>query len=194
MEHSQEKRRRPVPVRRRRRRRRHSVGGCLAAVYCRTGCIAVDRRETRRFNAKSYRQQGSQPLNPTYNAVDFRRRFCMSRPLFLRIMDTVQQVDSYFAQKPDATGQMGFLVLQKCSSAILQLAYDVSPDSLDESLRVAESTGRKCLRHFVAAIVQVFGDRYLHQPNAQDVQSLSAEDEARGFPGMLGSLDCMHWF
>uniref|UniRef100_M4B3D4 Uncharacterized protein n=1 Tax=Hyaloperonospora arabidopsidis (strain Emoy2) TaxID=559515 RepID=M4B3D4_HYAAE len=65
MEHSQEKRRRPVPVRRRRRRRRHSVGGCLAAVYCRTGCIAVDRRETRRFNAKSYRQQGSQPRTGT---------------------------------------------------------------------------------------------------------------------------------
>ena len=52
----------------------------------------------------------------------------MSRPLILCIMDTVQQVDSYFARKPDATGQMGFPVLQKCTSAMRQLANSVAPD------------------------------------------------------------------
>ena len=75
-----------------------------------------------------------------------------------------------------------------------QLVYGVSPDLLDESLRMAGSTGRECLRRFVAAILQAFGERYLRQPNAQDVQRLLAENEARGFAAMLGSLDCMHWF
>ena len=41
----------------------------------------------------------------------------------------------------------------------------------------------------VAAIVQAFGERFLRQPNAQDVQRLLADTDARGFPGMLGSLD-----
>uniref|UniRef100_M4BKA7 Uncharacterized protein n=1 Tax=Hyaloperonospora arabidopsidis (strain Emoy2) TaxID=559515 RepID=M4BKA7_HYAAE len=89
-----------------------------------------DSTQGRLVNKDCNRVQGHERLmkdyiaeNPTYNAIDLRRRFCMSRPLFLRIMDTVQQVDGYFAQKPDATGQMGFLVLQKCTSAMRQLAY-----------------------------------------------------------------------
>ena len=118
----------------------------------------------------------------------------MSRPLFLLIMDTVQQIDSYFAQKPDATGQTGFSVLQKCTSAMRQLAYGVSPDSLDNVLRMVENTVRERLCRFVAAIVQAFEERCLRQPNAQDVRHISAENEARGFPRMLDSLDCMHWF
>ena len=123
--------------------------------------------------------------NPTYNTVDVSRWFRISRPLFLLIMDTVQQIGSYFAQKPDATGPMGISVLHKCTLKMRQLAYGVSPDSLDKSLPMAESTGRERLRRLVAAIVQAFGERYLRQPNLQDVQRLLAENEARGFPGMF---------
>ncbi|XP_021972042.1 uncharacterized protein LOC110867222 [Helianthus annuus] len=36
--------------------------------------------------------------------------------------------------------------------------------------------------------------QYLRKPNAYDVQQLYQAHEARhGFPGMLGSIDCMHW-
>ncbi|GKA17426.1 putative nuclease HARBI1 [Tanacetum coccineum] len=37
----------------------------------------------------------------------------------------------FFRVRPDATGIPGFSVIMKCTSAIRQLAYGVTPDSLD---------------------------------------------------------------
>jgi hypothetical protein len=33
----------------------------------------------------------------------------------------------------------------------------------------------------------------LQKPNEEDAAKLLAVAEERGFPGMMGSLDCMHW-
>ena len=42
--------------------------------------------------------------------------------------------------------------------------------------------------------MQVFGQQYLRKPNAIDIQRLLEMHEGKhGLPGMLGSLDCMHW-
>lgn len=39
----------------------------------------------------------------------------------------------------------------------------------------------------------MYGEQYLRSPNVDDVARLLEENAARGFPGMLGSLNCMHW-
>ncbi|KAH0739097.1 hypothetical protein KY290_037802 [Solanum tuberosum] len=45
----------------------------------------------------------------------------------------------------------------------------------------------------IVSTVEVFGERYLRSPTPNDVARLLHIGEQRGFPGMLGSLDCMHW-
>jgi hypothetical protein len=46
---------------------------------------------------------------------------------------------------------------------------------------------------FAKSIIRVFGPEYLRAPNEEDTKKLMAMNEARGWPGMLGSIDCMHW-
>lgn len=79
---------------------------------------------------------------PRFHADMFRRRFRMSKSLFIRICQGIINYSvapvpacfTYFHQKRDATGLLGFNVFQKCTSAIRQLAYSTTPDALDEYL------------------------------------------------------------
>ena len=52
---------------------------------------------------------------------------------------------------------------------------------------------KSLIRRLVAAIIEAFGDEYLSSPNEQDMARLLASAERRGFLGMLGCQDCMHW-
>jgi hypothetical protein len=131
--------------------------------------------------------------DPVYGAALFRRRFRMHRPLFLRIYEHLQQDDDYFVQKCDATGQLGLSGLQNMTAAIRMLAYGMAADAVDEYVRIGESTTIECLKKFCKGIINIFGQEYLRSPNAADIQRLLNKGEQRGFPGMLGSLDCMHW-
>ncbi|XP_012851118.1 PREDICTED: uncharacterized protein LOC105970840 [Erythranthe guttata] len=131
--------------------------------------------------------------NPTYPDVYFRRRFRMSRFLFCQIISGVETHDSYFVQRNDALGVPGLSSLQKVIAAYRILAYGVPADFLDDHIRIGESTAIESLRHFVKAIIAVFGEKYLRAPNEDDLSRLLQINERRGFPGMLGSIDCMHW-
>ena len=59
-------------------------------------------------------------------------------------------------------------------------------------VRMGESTCLKTTAKFARPAVEVFGPEYLRESNVQDTEKLLAIGEARGFPGMLRSIDCMH--
>ncbi|KAL6228529.1 hypothetical protein ACLB2K_002478 [Fragaria x ananassa] len=129
---------------------------------------------------------------PVYPEHKFRRRYRMSRSLFLRIADAVKDHDNFFMQQRDGIGKPGLTTFQKLTAVFRMLAYGVPADSLDEYIKIGESTAIRCLKRFCRAVIEVFGERYLRTPNADDVARLLYIGEERGFPGMLGSLDCMH--
>ncbi|XP_057784880.1 uncharacterized protein LOC131002396 [Salvia miltiorrhiza] len=165
---------------------------------------AHPRRRRRKVAKKAYihrdREAGALRLhtnyfaeNPVYLDNVFRRRFRMRRALFLCIVNVVAS-DPYFQQRTDALGRPGFTPLQKCTVVIRMLANGGAADQYDEYLRIAESTSLECLRRFCRAIIHLFSAEYLRRPTSADCQQLLAMHEAKhGFPGMLGSLDCMHW-
>ena len=79
-------------------------------------------------------------------------------------------------------------------SAMRMLALGTATDVVAEMVRMGG--GRTCQKttvKFARAVVEVFGAEYLGEPNMQDIEKLLAIEETRGFLGMHGLIDCMHW-
>ena len=117
----------------------------------------------------------------------------MHRPLFLRIVNDVVAHDPYFVQRRDAAHKLGLSSLQKVVVAFRMLSYGVAADAIDEYVRIGESTSIETLKRFVRAVVNIYDEQYLRAPTPTDTARLLELGEQRGFPGMLGSIDCMHW-
>ena len=69
----------------------------------------------------------------------FRRRFRMSHPLFLRIVNEVEQYDPYFIQRIYVVGVLGLSSLQKITAAYTIIAYETPTDSMDEYIRLEKA-------------------------------------------------------
>ena len=117
----------------------------------------------------------------------------MSRSIFLRIQSKVETYEPYFIQKRDNAQRLGLSSLQKIIAAFRMLAYGVTADFMDEYARIGESIAIESLKKFVKAVVDIFSKEYLRSPNNEDIARLLFNGERRGFSGMLGSIDCMHW-
>jgi hypothetical protein len=72
------------------------------------------------------------------------------------------------------------------------LAYGGPGDFHDEGLRMGESMVLKTVKEFASTIVKVFGDEFLRPPFESKLQHILSVNEACGFLGMIGSIDCMH--
>ncbi|KAI5343792.1 hypothetical protein L3X38_011668 [Prunus dulcis] len=154
----------------------------------------------RRRNVKRHRHSRSKNLLedyfiPTslYSDVDFRRRFRMQPHLFNKVMHDICNYDAYFVQKCDAAGVLELLPEQKLTAVIRMLAYGASADQVDEIARMGKSTTLEALVRFCQAVETLYTRDYLRRPTPRDLQRLLQKAEARGFPGMIGSIDCMDW-
>uniref|UniRef100_A0A0D3DB79 DDE Tnp4 domain-containing protein n=1 Tax=Brassica oleracea var. oleracea TaxID=109376 RepID=A0A0D3DB79_BRAOL len=87
----------------------------------------------------------------------------MNKSLFIHIVHRLSAEVEYFHQTQDALGRSSLSPLQK---------------------------SRKCLHKFTAGIILLFGDEYLRRPTPEDLARLLHIREQRGFPGMIGSIDC----
>jgi hypothetical protein len=87
---------------------------------------------------------------------------------------------------------LGFSTRQKCKVALRMLAYGGATDFHDEGLCMGKSTVLKTVKEFARTIVKVSRDEFLRPPSTSELQHILSVNEAHGFPGMIGSFDCMH--
>lgn len=150
--------------------------------------IARDRQEMHRRMMRDYFSD-----TPVYGPHIFRRRYRIRRSLFLHIMDRVCAYDNYFVQKVDATGLEGLFQHLKITATLCMLCYGLCADATDEYCKTSESTTMESLKRFCIAVRAEFEDYHSRQPTQHDFQKQLAINETRGFPGMFGSLDWMHY-
>jgi len=92
-------------------------------------------------------------------------------------MSDVEDHDDYFVQKRNAANVFGLSCFQKVTAAMRMLTYGTAADAADEYARIGESTTLESLRHFVRAVVELYEDEYLRQPNEADTARLLAMGE-----------------
>ncbi|GJS46282.1 ALP1-like protein [Tanacetum coccineum] len=162
--------------------------------------IPRERETTEQRLLKDY--FGNDEFEPKYPEEKFRRRYRMSFTLFNKIVNIILSYDvepipeyfTYFKPRYDATGRLRIGPILKCTSTIRQLAYDIAPDAFDEYLQVAERTSREFLDNFTKCIHVLYVEKFLRKPTAADIEkTYQLHEQKHGLPGMLESIDCMHW-
>ncbi|CAL2259708.1 unnamed protein product [Prunus armeniaca] len=128
-----------------------------------------------------------------YSDVHFRARYRMQPHLFNKVMHDICNYDDYFVQKKNCAGNLGLLLEQKFTAVIRMLAYESSADQVDEIARMGKSIILESLVRFCDAVENLYTRDYLRRPTPRDLQRLLQKAKSRGFPGMIGSIDCMHW-
>ena len=124
----------------------------------------------------------------------FHRNFRMSDYLFDRIhMDITDPVWGLFLGRPDAVGQKGPSSIQRMYSVIHRLAFGSCSFAVKDYSGVRSDLGRDCLYDFCKFIIRRYGRDYLGKWDKAAMLAEMAANEKRGFPGMLGSIDCCHW-
>ncbi|XP_026417516.1 uncharacterized protein LOC113313000 [Papaver somniferum] len=132
-------------------------------------------------------------FNCTYGPKKFKGRFALPRPLFLRILEQVCEFDHDLNQQTDVCSIPGHSPYMKMVAVMKHFAKGIAPDSLDDYTQMGATTIYHYAMKFMDAIIWIYNGRYMRQPTAQDTERILAENESRGFPGMLGSVDCFHW-
>lgn len=128
-----------------------------------------------------------------YSEHMFRRWHRISKQIFFIFSDAVLSVDSYTQQPEDCTGTKGLTTLQNITAAMRMLAYGCSADSLDETMRIAESTALGCLYRCSSAFVQPFKEKFERAPSDEKTKKLLQTADHLGFPETLGFVDCCKW-
>jgi hypothetical protein len=105
----------------------------------------------------------------------------------------MRDYDSYFRCKRNVTIKIGFTSYKIYSGAIRMLVYGVAYDLIDEDLRMSETTCLDSMYMFCKRVIRVFIKVHLREPNVDNTARLMSINEARGFLGMSGSIDCMNW-
>ncbi|KAI5330581.1 hypothetical protein L3X38_029979 [Prunus dulcis] len=77
--------------------------------------------------------------------------------------------------------------------AVPRMWTDIDILGVDKIVRMGKPTILESLVRFCDTVETLYTREYLRRPTLRDLQQLLKKAESHGFPGMIGSIDCMDW-
>jgi hypothetical protein len=88
---------------------------------------------------------------------------------------------------------MGTFVLSKDHLGPLAASLWLCYGHNGKVLLIRQSNCAQNLKEFCNSINALYGSKYLQKPEASNLTRILDINSRCGFPGCIGSLDCMHW-
>lgn len=64
---------------------------------------------------------------------------------------------------------------------------------MDDMARMSPESQRAAFRYTLKAIYEQFSSVYVNrEPSVQELRDIQGQHQKQGFPGCIGSVDCMH--
>lgn len=174
---------------------------CVAAAQAASHFSADDmgRRRGRLQGSSGNRSRGICPWftqylcpSPLYNAAQFRSRFRVPLGLYRVLERELSSVEPRLLQGTDCTGRRGHPLHVKLLNALRRLGHGRSFHDLEDQSCMSIEAQRQSFMFFLNSVSERFGPHFLNrEPTVTELQRLSDSFAARGFPGCVGSVDCM---
>lgn len=91
--------------------------------------------------------------------------------------------------KNELSQKAWYLSVHQITAALSIIAYGLPPDTLDEYRDLSETTAWDSLMQLCEAVSKTLSEMYPRSPTEADILPILRENEERGLPGLLGSID-----
>lgn len=130
------------------------------------------------------------PIYPEHFLV---RRFGVTRDMFHYIHNYfVRTYPEFWGTRTNGLGRIGHPSQVKILVCLRILVTSGSYDSFDDQARMSSTSIRDYFQSFVKIMVTDFGPLFLNRPMTnEELDNVSEQFAELGFPGCVGSIDCM---
>ena len=146
-----------------------------------------------------YSTWGRMLMNPrTQDPTDkkggvlFRRRFRVPFHVFVRLVALTRE-NNWFTERPDASGRRGAPLELKILGVLRVLGRGYCFDGIEELSFISAECNRMFFHSFCYLFSKEYFDVYCNAPLTEaEIQRTLSVYERLGFPGCIGSTDCVH--
>uniref|UniRef100_A0A0D3AUS6 Uncharacterized protein n=1 Tax=Brassica oleracea var. oleracea TaxID=109376 RepID=A0A0D3AUS6_BRAOL len=102
------------------------------------------------------------------------------------------RLENLWALKEKDIAEIKKLTKTELLKSLLEKTEQLSEKEETLKNKIIDEMFEFILKNFVDGVISLFGEDYLRRPTAEDLKRLLDIGEMRGFPGMIGNIDCMH--
>lgn len=128
-----------------------------------------------------------------YSPYLFRRRFAVPKALYKKLReDLLNYNPAFWERRKCGFGKWGHTTDARLLAVLRMLSSGCPADSLDDAVYMSEQSINESFRQFCKDVIGMYSSEFLNRrPTKKEMSDVEHAYNNRGFPGCIGSLDCM---